>query len=175
VNQRTLLYTLLGSIVLNAFLLGIISVHAFSRRSSFGGRGHVGPDSAADAVGERRGQRLFRELVRAAGGPSDPRVRALWSGQRQHLGELHQALSSSREQVLTALEQEPFDREALARALRAAEEARLHADHVATEGVLNLAATLSPAERKTLRNESNATPIGPRGGAHRRQRDRAAD
>lgn len=174
-NQRTLLYTLIGSIVLNAFLLGVISVHAFSRRSSFGGHGRVGPEVTVDAVTEHRGQRLFRELIRAAGGPSDPRVRALWSGRRQHLGEVRKAVASSREQVLTALEQEPFDRETLARALDAAEKARQRADHVATEGVLDLAATLTLEERKSLRGTATDGPVGPRGGEHRRQRDRGRD
>lgn len=174
-NQRTLRYTLIGSIVLNAFLLGVISVHAVSRRSSFGWRGR-GVEATAGAAGDARGQRLFRELVRAAGGPSDPRVRALWSGQRQHLGEVRGALFSSREKVLAALEQEPFNREALARALEEAEQARQHADHVATEGALDLAAKLTLEERRGLRKTANdGVPGGRQPGPHRRQGDRAED
>lgn len=116
---------------------------------------------------------MFRELIRAAGGPGDPRVRALWSGRRQHLGDVRKAVASSREQVLAALEQEPFDREALARALEAAEVARQRADHLGNEGVLDLAASLTPEERRGLRNRANDGPVKPRGGDHRRQRDRS--
>ncbi len=165
-NQKKLLYLLIGSLVLNAFLLGVISVHVVSRRAGFGGRGPNRPDVAMDAMGERGGQRLFRQLVRAAGGPGDPRVRQLWSGRRGHLGEVRKALSASREQVLVALEREPFDKQELERALVAAEQARQRADHVATEGVLDLAAQLTPEERKTLRSDTN-TPNGARGGQRR--------
>jgi len=170
-NQRVLLYTLVGSVILNAFLLGVISVHLFSRRQSFESQGHGRPSAQLDAKSEHRNQRLFRELVRAAGGPSDPRVRALWSGQRKHLGEVRTAVASARENVLEALEREPFDREALAQALDAAEQARQRADHVATEGVLDLAEKLTAEERKTLRNTSNVTPRR-RDETDRRHRDR---
>lgn len=154
-NQRVLLYTLVGSVVLNAFLLGVISVHLFSRQSA-GSQGRGRPAAQIDAMNDHRNQRLFRELVRAAGGPGDPRVRALWSGQRKHLGDVRKAVASARENVLEALEREPFDREALARALNAAEQARQQADHVATEGVLDLAEKLTPEERRTLRNASSS-------------------
>lgn len=171
-NQRTLLYTLVGSVILNAFLLGVISVHLFSRRSSFGGRGHGRPEVAIDGASEHRSPRLFRQLVRAAGGPGDPRVRELWSGRRQHLGEVRAALSSAREEIREVLEQEPFDREALARALNAAQQARQRADQMATEGALDLAEKLTPQERKTLREVTETPPTGPREGADRQRRKR---
>lgn len=161
-NSPRLVYVLVGSVVLNAFLLGVMSVHFFSRRGSLGGRDRVHAEMPVDAPGEQRGPRLFRDLVRAAGGPRDPRVQALWSGQRGHLGEARKAVFESRELVLQALEREPFDAAALDQALKAADQARERADRVAKEGALELAGKLTPDERRSLRRAATS-PDGRRG------------
>lgn len=161
-NSPRLVYVLVGSVVLNAFLLGVMSVHFFSRRGNLGGRERAHAEMPMDAPGEQRGPRLFRELVRAAGGPRDPRVQALWSGQRQHLGAARKAVVESRELVLQALEREPFDAAALDQALQAADQARDQVDRVAKEGALELAGKLTPAERLSLRRAATS-PDGPRG------------
>ncbi len=145
-NQRTLTYVLVGSIALNAFLLGITSMHVFGRRSGFEER-RRGGDANNETFGDPRGPRFLRQLVRAAGGPRDPRVRELWSGRRQHLGPLRQELLASSERVLDVMEREPFDREELAKALDAALSARHRADQLANEGALQLAEKLTANER----------------------------
>lgn len=145
-KQRTLTYVLVGSLALNVFLLGVTSVHVFSRR-------HHAEDCRREAnaspetLESTRGPRFLRQMVRAAGGPRDPRVRELWSGHRQHLAPVREQVVSANERVLQALEREPFDRQALAQALTDALNARHRADELANEGALQLAEKLTPEER----------------------------
>lgn len=158
-NQRTLTYWLVGSIALNAFLLGITSMHFLSRRSPFDERGR-GDGNGATFEGER-GPQFLRQLVRAAGGPRDPRVKELWSGHREHLGPARRDIMASRERVLQALESNPFDRPALARALDDALQARHRADKLANEGALQLAEKLTAEERAEFCREARAPRRGP--------------
>jgi uncharacterized membrane protein len=154
-NQRTLSYVLVGSITLNAFLLGVIAMHSASRRGFMHERGERFRNdlSASESIGDQRGPRLLRGLVRAAGGPKDPRVQALWSGHHQQLKPVREEIHASRERVLGALTQEPFDRQVLSQALNDAVAARQRADQLATLGAVELADKLTPAERATLRRE----------------------
>lgn len=168
-NQRTLTYVLVGSIALNAFLLGITSVHFWGGRSS--SIDCRGPDSSRETLDEPRGPRFLRQLVRAAGGPRDPRVRELWSGRRQHLGPVRQELMTSRDQVWEAMAREPFDRDGLANALDAALRARHRADQLANEGALQLAEKLSASERADFARAARAAQR-PNGGKGRPERRR---
>lgn len=143
-NQRTLIYTLLGSVALNFFLLGVTSMHWLSRPKM---AERLAPFAHDENVQEYRGPQFLRALVRAAGGPQDERVKELWSGRRQHLGSIRKEIFTSREHVLDALEREPFDRQAVAKALNTALEARQRAEQLANEGVVDLAEKLTPAER----------------------------
>jgi hypothetical protein len=167
VNQRTLNYVLIGSITLNAFLLGIFSMHLFSKRGAVHERGKHWSDRAevTGSITDERGPRLLRGLVRAAGGPKDPRVQALFSGHRHHLAPVRKDIEASRERVSEALRREPFDRQALATALNDALAARHKADQLANQGALELAEQLTAAERASLR----AAP-GSSDGPERRRR-----
>lgn len=158
-KQRTLNLILVGSITLNAFLLGVIGMHVFSRRGVMHERKGWGGDSAnAESIAEQRGPRLLRGLVRAAGGPQDPRVKALWAGRRQQLGPVREHIDGARQRVEQRLVQEPFDREALRQALAEALAARHRADELANEGVLQLAEQLTPEERAGLRRPRLSSP-----------------
>ena len=158
-NQRTLTYVLVGSIALNAFLLGVTSMHLLSPRSPFEGRGR-GEANGATFEAER-GPQLLRQLVRAAGGPRDPRVKELWAGHREHLRPVRRDIMASRERVLQALERNPFDRPALAEALDDALQARQRADKLANEGALQLAEKLTSEERAEFCREARAPRRGP--------------
>lgn len=157
-NQRTLKYVLIGSITLNAFLLGVISMHYFSRRGFMHERGRRFGEEAANlqVTGDQRGPRLLRGLVRAAGGPKDPRVQALWSGRRQHLTPVREEMRTARELVLATLEREPFDGQALSQALNDALAAQRRADEIANQGAVELAEKMTPAERASLRHLQRA-------------------
>jgi uncharacterized membrane protein len=152
-NQRTLNYVLIGSITLNAFLLGVMAMHGMSNRGLMHERRrHLGTEMVgAELAGEQRGPRLLRGLVRAAGGPKDPRVQSLWSGHRQQLAPLREQSHLSRERVMDALAQERFDRELLSQALNEALAARNRVDKMANDGVLELAEKMTPAERAKVR------------------------
>lgn len=163
-NQRTLNYLLVGSITLNAFLLGVFSMHYFSKRGMMHERSRRSVDDIgiSASIGEERGPRLLRGLVRAAGGPNDPRVQALWSGHRQQLAPLREEINASRDRVRSALGSEPFDDQALRRALDAALAARHRADQMAISGAVELAAKMTPEERAKLRQLSRTKRPGRR-------------
>lgn len=150
-KQRTLVSLFLGSLALNIFFLGATSVHIFSRRGF-----ETGPQVHQKGGGKESpesvfvGPRLLRELVRAAGGPKDPRVQALWQEHRDQLGPTRHALKESQREIQSALNQEPFDRTTFERALQSALEARHRADSLANEGAVDLAAQLTHAERQRV-------------------------
>lgn len=163
-NQRTSSYVLIASITLNAFLLGVISMHYFSKRGFMHERGKRSTfdQPAGEAMADQRGPRLLRGLVRAAGGPKDARVQALWSGHRQQLLPLREEINQSRERVLDALTREPFDRAALSEALNQALDAQQRAEQMANQGALDLAEKMTKTERETLRHlpERTVHPSG---------------
>lgn len=178
-NQRTLLFTLVGSIALNTFLLGVLSVHAFSKRSPFGGSsrpadcdGRGGGIVEGASLDNPRGPGLLRDLVRAAGGRHDPRVKELLAGHRQQLGAMHQEVAASRERVLEVLEHEPFDRAALAQSLAHALETRQRVDKLANEGVVELASKLEPPERAQVSEHARKRRPGPEGTPRMWRRER---
>lgn len=162
-KQRTLNLILVGSITLNAFLFGVVGMHLVSKRGVMHERKGCPDVVAAESIGEQRGPRLLRGLVRAAGGAKDPRVQALWAGRRQQLSPLREQMTGAQQRVEQALVREPFEREALRQALADALAARHRADELANEGVLQLADQLTPAERATLRRSrpSSAAPGRP--------------
>ncbi|HSC88391.1 MAG TPA: periplasmic heavy metal sensor [Polyangiaceae bacterium] len=158
---------LVASLGLNLFCLGLFAAHALRRRAHphaphehemmaapphgpvGGPHPHAGPRDAG-REGEEGGGILLRRLVRAAGGPSDARVRRAWEGSRAALGGARSELASARREVERTLLEEPFQpahvEEALEKLRRSS--AALQAESHRT--LTTLAAELTPEERKRL-------------------------
>jgi uncharacterized membrane protein len=106
---------------------------------------------------------MLRRMVRALGGPDDPRVRQLWQERRPELQRFRQEREQARQAVRAALVREPFEPQALTHALSVLNETNCAAQRRASTAVVELAEKLSPEQRAAV-----GEPAPP--GHRRRQR-----
>jgi len=155
---------LFASLLLNAFLLGGLVVHF--------ARGHRGPPDqrspfATTRDHHRRGPppgrwagrgpaetQLLRDVVRALGGPRDPRVQAALSDGRPRMSDHRERLARAQAGVRTALAGEPFEAAQLEQALAQLRRATDANQKQAQDTLIALAAQLRADERASLRSGS---------------------
>lgn len=146
-NSKKWLYSLLASMGLNLFLLGVLTVHLM--RPGKPHPVHDGPAGRA-ALEDAEGPMMLRRMVRTLGGPQDPRVRELWQERRPELQRFRQEREQARQAVRAALAREPFEPEALSRALSVLNETNCSAQRRASTAVVELADKLSPEQRASI-------------------------
>jgi uncharacterized membrane protein len=142
---------------LNAFFLGLLVMHHFRHDTGrLWRRGQAmqefhGPRRGID--GGRSGPAeapLLRELVRAAGGPHDPRIREVLRHGREAMQTHRQRVRTAQESVRTAAARLPYDELALRQALTRLGAEGASAQAEAQQVMLRLAAQLSAEERRRL-------------------------
>ncbi|HEY3495888.1 MAG TPA: periplasmic heavy metal sensor [Polyangiaceae bacterium] len=138
------------SVAVNLLLAGILVGFGVQRWAH--GHGAVRP-AASIAASARRGER------------SDAHFGPMHGAFREHRSEFkerRQKASAARSAVQAALEQEPFDRAALERALEALRKETSEGQGVAHRTLLETAASASLPERKQMAAEFAARRRGPR-------------
>jgi uncharacterized membrane protein len=104
---------------------------------------------------------LLRHMVRIMGGPDDPRVVKLKEASREDIRTTRQAIRAAHQKVHETLAAEPFDEKALRAALTELSDKSTLARSRAQTGIVELAALMTPEERKKLREKSRPLDRGP--------------
>lgn len=174
--MRTRLTNLLTvSLLVNAFALGVGVTHALGHRGDKYACGRHGEHRAHHAAragnqpgparsGERRFDRpaearLLHSIVRTMGGPRDPRAQELLKASRSHMRETRNAIAAAQARVEAALLAQPYEEAKLQQALAKLNQQSQLAQANAQDLLQELAAKLTPEERKLLRNgESRDMP-----------------
>lgn len=177
-GSKKLALVLAGSLALNLFLLGAASMHfAHHHRTQAPHQRHLerphhpaewqrGAARPPEASRPRAAPRsegpphapLLRKLVRAMGGPKDPRARARLVESRTTMQVLREEIRRAQAEVETALSTEPFDRVKLTEALQHLSTQTERAQKNAQRILVELATELTPEERATLRTGAAAAP-----------------
>lgn len=153
---------LFASLMLNAFLLGVMATHLARGHHGRAGRPPPHFEGGPRGGGERFGRRgpaeaqLLRDVMRASGGPRDPRVREALSQGRRKMAAHRERMEQAENAVRQALSAQPYDESRLTLALgdlrRAAETGQTEAQ----ETLVRLAAQLSQGERAELQGQRSA-------------------
>jgi uncharacterized membrane protein len=139
------------SVAVNLLLAGIFVGFAVQHRT------HAAARPAESAFGPpRAGQARFGRSMRRALGEHRPELR-----------ERRQKAAAARDAVRSALEQEPFDQQALVRALEGLRKETAESQELAHRTLLATAASATAAERKQLAAEFMQHGRGPRKMPHR--------
>jgi uncharacterized membrane protein len=146
---------LVGSVLLNVFILGALATRWF--RHSF--------DHGDTAHGAMCGLPLFRATVQAAGGPFDDRVRKVFREHVRDARTLRSEVFAARKRAEKALLSESFDAARATSALSSLAEVERRAGESADRATLRLLEKMTPAERKRVREFIRRTaPPGAPGG-----------
>jgi|GEM_PF-2126897 len=161
---------LVVSLMLNAFFAGSIATHYLrGHRGAAHHRPHGGDDGPGPRGehGMRQGPpeaRLLRDVVRALGGPRDPRALAALAEGRQKLANHRRRMEEAQTGVRRALAAEPYDEAELAAALAQLRQAAEAGQKDAQETLAGLGRQLTAKERSVLR--ASPAEARPEGGRH---------
>lgn len=159
-TQKPRRWPLYASLFLNVVLITVLAIGAW--------RIH----QARDAFGAGLGAWLPRQIERVLPDETAARVKAIRERHAAEFKPLFENARAARDAVRKALDSEPFDQAGLKTALAAMREADAAVAEKTADVIVEIAATLSPAERQLVREKAKELRMrpgkGPRGAGRER-------